>query len=66
MSNTNNKQIYIEQHPNGYSVSLGGAKRASTVEATQKEAIEKAKEMHPNAPIHVERVRNTSNGHRDK
>jgi len=62
-----NKQIYVERRPDGdYAVRQGGAQRASAVEPTQTQAIERAREMHPGAPIHVERVRDTSVGGRDK
>lgn len=67
MSNKNPNQIYIERRDGGdYAVRRGGADRASAVEPTQKEAIERAREIAPNAPVHVERVRNTDVGHRDK
>lgn len=63
----NNNHWYIEQTDAGdYSVRRGGAKRASAIEPTQGEAIERAKEINPGAPIHVERVRDTKRGERDK
>ncbi len=66
MSN-NNKQWYIERTDDGdYSAKNGGAQRASALEGTQKEAIERAKDIDPKAPIHVERVRDTDHGSRDK
>lgn len=43
-----------------------GSERASDVCDTQAEAIERAREIDPNAAIHVERVRNTNRGSRDK
>lgn len=67
MSNKNKDQVYIERRDEGdYAIRRGGSDRASAVEPTQREAIERAKEMVPNAPIHVERVRDTSVGSRDK
>jgi hypothetical protein len=62
-----NDQFYVERRPDGsYAASRGGADRASAIERTQAEAIERAREIAPNAPIHVERVRNTNRGHRDE
>jgi hypothetical protein len=62
-----NKQIYVERRSEGdYAVRQGGAQRASAVEPTQAQVIERAREMHPGAPIHVERVRDTAVGGRDK
>lgn len=67
MSNKNNDQFYVERRDEGdYAVRRGGADRASAVEPTQREAIERAKQMNPSAPIHVERVRDTNVGVRDK
>lgn len=67
MTNKNRDQLYVERRNQGdYSIRRGGAERASAVEPTQKAAIGRAKEIEPNAPIHVERVRNTNVGRRDK
>jgi uncharacterized protein YdaT len=61
------KRIYVERREEGdYAVRKAGSERASAVTPTQKEAIEKAKEMNPGVTPHVERVRNTPNGSRDK
>jgi molybdenum cofactor biosynthesis enzyme MoaA len=61
------KKVYIEQRPDGnYAVELANAKRASAIAPTQKEAIEIAKDMHPDAAPHVERVRLTSKGKPDQ
>lgn len=66
MSNEND-EYFIEQRKQGdYAVRKPDSDRASVTAETQKEAIEKAREMNPNATIHVERVRNTHVGHRDK
>jgi Uncharacterized protein conserved in bacteria (DUF2188) len=63
----NNKQIYIERKDDGdYAVRRGGADRASAVTDTQAEAIARAREIAPDAPIHVERVRHTDQGTPDK
>jgi hypothetical protein len=62
-----NKKIYVEQRPQGdYAVRKAGSERASAVEPTQKEAIERARELNPGIAPHVERVRDTSRGGRDK
>lgn len=61
------KRIYVEQTPEGgYAVRRAGAERASAVEPTQKEAIERARELNPGVAPHVERVRDTKVGGRDK
>jgi hypothetical protein len=61
------KEIFIEQREQGdFAVRIPGSQRASTVEPTQAEAIAAGREMHPDATILVERVRNTSVGGRDK
>jgi Uncharacterized protein conserved in bacteria (DUF2188) len=67
MSNWNGGQIYIERRSGGdYAVRRGGAERASAIESTQREAIQRARDIDPKAPVHVERVRNTDVGHPDK
>ncbi len=59
-------QFYVERRPEGdFAVRRGGADRASAVEPTQAEAIDRAREIDSTAPIHVERVRNTNRGTRD-
>jgi hypothetical protein len=66
MSNQKN-ELFIEQRNDGdYAIRRPGAERASGVEQTQAEAIERAREIEPNASIFVERVRNTDVGGRDK
>ncbi len=61
------KRIYVERRPEGdYAVRRPGSDRASAVEPTQKEAIERARELGPGVAPHVERVRHTSAGNRDK
>ena len=59
-------QFYVKRRPEGdFAVRRGGADRASAVEPTQAEAIDRAREIDSTAPIHVERVRNTNRGTRD-
>jgi len=62
-----NKRIYVEQRPEGdYAVRKAGAERASAVEPTQRRAIERSRELNPGVAPHVERVRDTRVGGRDK
>jgi hypothetical protein len=59
--------IYIERRPDGdYAVRRPGSERASAVESTQREAIERARELSRNGTVFVERVRDTAAGSRDK
>ena len=59
--------LFIERRDEGdYAVRKPGADRASAVEPTQKEAIDRARGLNPDAAIHVERVRNTTGGSPDK
>jgi len=59
--------LFIERRPEGdYAVRKPNSERASAVAPTQAEAIERAKQLNPNAAIHVERVRNTNVGHPNK
>lgn len=61
------KELYVERRPEGdYAIRRPGSSRSSAVENTQAEAIETAREIEPDAAIHVERVRNTNRGSRDK
>jgi hypothetical protein len=63
----NDDHFYIERRDDGdYAVRRGGADRASAVEPTQADAIARARQIDSDAPIHVERVRDTSRGHRDQ
>ncbi len=67
MSDKKDNNLFVERRPEGdYAVRKPGAERASAVEPTQAKAIERAKELNPNAAVHVERVRNTTEGHPDK
>ena len=59
--------IYIERRDDGkYAVKREGAERASAITDTQKEAIERAKEISPGTNPDVERVRKTQVGGPDK
>jgi hypothetical protein len=60
------KNLFIEQHKDGYAILRGGVKEPLAVEPTQDAAIEKAGKLEPDAAIHVERVRNVEGGGRDK
>ena len=61
------KELFIERRLEGdYAVRRPGSERASAVEPTQGQAIERAQQLDPNATIHVERVRHTSVGNPDK
>jgi hypothetical protein len=61
-----NDKFFIEQRPDGrYNVSRPNADRPSAVTETQAEGIARARELNPDAAIHVERVRNIGPG-RDK
>lgn len=60
-------EIFIERRSQGdYAIRRPGAERASGVEPTQAEAINRAGEIAPSATVLVERVRNTNVGGRDK
>jgi hypothetical protein len=64
---TGKKELFIERRPErDYAVRRPGSERASAVEPTQGQAIERAQQLDPNATIHVERVRRTSVGKPDK
>lgn len=61
------RRIYVERRPQGdYAVRRPDADRASAVEPTQREAIERARVLNPGVAPHVERVRDTARGSRDK
>ena len=58
--------VFIERRPQGdYAVTRSGSEKAIKVLPTQREAVEKAREVSPNGTILVERVR-TTRGTRDK
>ncbi|MBC8752911.1 MULTISPECIES: DUF2188 domain-containing protein [Paraburkholderia] len=59
--------LYIERREdNTYAVRKPNSERASAVAPTQGQAIERAKQLNPDAAVHVERVRNTTGGKPDK
>jgi hypothetical protein len=60
-------EIFVERRPEGdFAIRKPGSERASGVESTQAEAIDRAREIAPNSAVLVERVRNTRVGGRDK
>jgi uncharacterized protein YdaT len=62
-----NDRLFVERRDQGdYAIRKPGSDRASDVRPTQREAIERAKELNPKTPPLVERVRDTSRGGRDK
>lgn len=59
--------LFVERRSGGdYAVRKPDAGRASAVTSTQAKAIERAKELNPNAAVHVERVRKTTVGKPDQ
>ncbi|HWD39457.1 MAG TPA: hypothetical protein VG944_11450 [Fimbriimonas sp.] len=59
-------QFFVEQRPDGrYNVLTANTKRPRAVTATQEDGVEKARQLNPDAAIHVERVRDVGPG-RDK
>ncbi len=64
MSNNN---LFVEQRGQGdYAVRKPNSERASAIAPTQAEAIQRARQLNPDAAVHVERVRKTSGGSPDK
>lgn len=62
-----NDRLFVERRPQGdYAIRRPESERASAVSPTQREAIERARELNPDAEVLVERVRNTDRGHPDK
>jgi hypothetical protein len=60
-------RLFVERRPQGdYAVRRPNSQRASDVLPTQSEAIQRARELNPDTPPSVERVRNTDRGHPDK
>lgn len=63
---TKDRRFYVEQRTQGdYAVRRADSERASAVEPTQREAIQRARKLNPGVAPHVERVRNTVRGKRD-
>jgi hypothetical protein len=46
-------EYFVEPHKDGWAVKLPHAERASAVEETQREAIERAREFAPEGVVHV-------------
>ena len=60
-------KVFVERRPQGdYAVRRPNSQRASDVAPTQAEAIARARELNPQGPVLVERVRTTGNGKPDK
>ena len=60
-------KIFVERRPEGdYAVRRPDSQRASDVLPTQQEAIQRAKQLEPDAAVLVERVRHTTGGKPDK
>lgn len=67
MSEKDSDNLFVERRQQGdYAVRKPDSSRASAVLPTQREAIERAKELNPEAAVHVERVRHTEKGSPDK
>jgi len=64
MSGTDRKnELFVTRREDGrYNVLRPDAQRASAVTDTQREAIERAKQIEPDAAIHVQRVRSVPPG----
>jgi hypothetical protein len=61
------KQLFIERRPEGdYAVRRANSERASDVLPTQREAIERARELNPGHSPDVERVRHTDKAKPDQ
>lgn len=60
------KNLYIERREEGYAILRPNVAKPLEVKPTQKEAIERAQQIGPNAALHVERVRHTEHGTPDK
>jgi hypothetical protein len=59
--------IFVERRPQGdYAVRRPGTEKAIRVSSTQKEAVERARELSPSGSILVKRVRGTATGSPDK
>jgi hypothetical protein len=59
--------FYIEKRKEGdFAIRKPNSGRASAVEPTQAKAIERARELNPDAAVHVERVRHTDQGKPDR
>ncbi len=64
---TDAKGVYVERRPEGdYAVRRANSERASDILPTQREAIERARELSRGGELHIERVRRTGVGSPDK
>ncbi len=60
-------RLFVEQRPQGdFAVRKPNSERASAVLPTQGGAIDRARQLNPDAQILVERVRHTDRGHPDQ
>lgn len=60
-------KLFVERRPQGdYAVRKPDSERASSIAATQAEAIAQARSLKPDATVLVERVRFTTGGKPDK
>lgn len=64
--NKNSKAIYVEPTKSGYRATFGNSTRIVAAKPTQKQTIAAAHKAHPDAAVHVARVRDTVGGNRDK
>lgn len=63
----NRDQLFVERRPQGdFALRRPNSQRASDVLPTQPEAIDRARELGPDTPPMVERVRYTSRGKPDQ
>ena len=62
-SENDKAELFVTRRPDGrYNVLRPHAERASAVTDTQREAIDRAKQIEPDAAIHVQRVRGVPPG----
>lgn len=67
MRQMSNDNLFVERRTQrDYAVRRPNSERASAVESTQAKAIARARQLNPDAAIHVERVRHTTQGGPDK
>ena len=60
-------ELFVERRPQGdYAVRRPSSQRASDVRPTQRDAIDRARQLNPNSTPLVERVRHTSRGKPDQ
>jgi hypothetical protein len=54
MGSHKHNEVYVVQHPDGWAVKKPNAERASATAATQREAVDRAKEITGRGPIHIQ------------